>query len=115
MVKGGGADTAAQQGERDSLPSGKRLRSFSVGFHGLLADWYWIRTLHYVGIEWAQAETTLPPMPLLKPLLELTLSLDPRRLSAYRFGVFLQGAADQAWAERMVRQGIGANPKAWPL
>ena len=115
MVKRGRADNAAQQGKRNSLPSGKRLRSFSVGFHGLLADWYWIRTLHYVGIEWAQAETILPPMPLLKPLLELTLSLDPRRLSAYRFGVFLQGATDQAWAERMVRQGIGANPKAWPL
>lgn len=115
MVKGGGADTAAQQGERNSLPSGKRLRSLSVGFHGLLADWYWIRTLHYVGIEWAQAETTLPPLPLLEPLLELTLSLDPHRLSAYRMGAFLQGVTDQAWAERMVRQGIEANPKAWPL
>jgi len=115
MARGGAADAALRPAERNDLPSGKRLRSLSVGFHGLLADWYWIRTLHYVGLAWAKAETTLPPMPLLEPLLELTISLDPRRLSAYRVGVFLLGATDQASAERMVRQGIEANPEAWPL
>jgi Flp pilus assembly protein TadD len=54
-------------------------------------------------------------MPLLQPLLEITISLDPRRLSAYRFGAFFLGGTDQAWAERVVRQGIEANPAAWPL
>lgn len=115
MARGGAEETTVRQEARSGLPSGERLHTLSVGFHGLLADWYWIRTLYYVGSRWEEAGGAPPAMPLLQPLLEITISLDPRRLSAYRFGAFFLGGTDGAWAERVVRQGIEANPAAWPL
>jgi hypothetical protein len=104
--------------EADSpLPLGPRMRLVSVGFQGLLADWYWIRTLHYVGSHWKEegALGHLPTWPRLEAFLDLVISLNPRRLSAYHYGAFLLGRSNPVAAERIVRQGLRMNPTAWQL
>ena len=35
--------------DRDLALQGAKLKGFSLGFEGLIADWYWVQSLQYVG------------------------------------------------------------------
>jgi hypothetical protein len=98
--------------------SGESLRHLSLGYEGLLADVYWTRAVQYYG---RQRLTRSGRFELLGPLLQITTTLDPHLLIAYRFGaVFLAenppaGAGKPLEALQLLRRGIVANPDYWRL
>jgi hypothetical protein len=100
--------------------SGETLKKASIGFDGLLADVYWIRTIQYFGEKLeAQRQTKdaldLREMPQLESLLNITTELDPHHLAAYRFGGFFLRFLDSEKAIRFMRTGIRNNPGEWRL
>src|SRR5829696_6778501 len=73
---------------------GKRLKGFAFGAEGLLADWYWIRSLQYLGDKIVRSDAndlniddlrSLNPR-LLYPLLDNATDLDPQFIAAYTYG-----------------------------
>ena len=97
-------------------------RRMSLAFNGLVADWYWLRSLQYVGrkVEAFEGDFTLDDMsPLgirnLGALLEQSTSLDPQFMAAYEFGAVVLPAIDRAAAVRLLEKGIRENPGQWRL
>ena len=96
--------------------SGKSLCHLSLGYEGLLANIYWTRAVQYYG---RQRLTRSGRFDLLGPLLQITTTLDPQLIVAYRFGaVFLaekppSGAGQPLQALQLLRRGIVANPDYW--
>jgi tetratricopeptide (TPR) repeat protein len=98
------------------IPSAKAVKRMSLGYSGLLADLYWLRAVQYFGNHHlARAKE----YDLLDPLLDITVSLDPKLEPAYRFGsIFLaqkppQGAGRPDLAVRLVERGINEFPDDW--
>ena len=90
------AQRAALSQERDDvlLRSGKLLKVMSLEYAPLLADIYWTRVVQYYGNKHVRQDANLE---LLWPLLDITTTLDPNLIVAYRFGAaFLQRAAHHA-------------------
>ncbi|HEX7176950.1 MAG TPA: hypothetical protein VF240_16940 [Pyrinomonadaceae bacterium] len=97
-------------------------RRLSLNFNGLVADWYWMRSLQYVGRKVLAYEgqlqlDDLSPLKLkvLAPLLEQTTTLDPHFYAAYEYGAVVLPAVDREAAVRLVQKGIDANPREWRL
>lgn len=97
-------------------------RRMSLGFNGLVADWYWLRSLQYVGRKSGAYAgdirlDDLSPLDMkgLAPLLERAATLDPQFMSVYEFGSMVLPAVDAEAAVRLVRQGIRENPRDWRL
>src|SRR4026209_3013868 len=64
--------------------NGKTARRMSLGFNGLAADWYWMRSLQYVGRKIINTPEDVAidnlgqlNMKLLAPLLDTATTLDP--------------------------------------
>lgn len=100
------------------IPSADTVRRLSLGYSGLMADIYWTRVVQYFGGKHHERSMQYK---LLKPLLDITTTLDPQLLVAYEFGsVFLaqqppEGAGDPEAAAELVQKGIRENPGAWRL
>ncbi|MGD0427444.1 MAG: hypothetical protein ABSC10_12040 [Candidatus Acidiferrales bacterium] len=100
------------------LRSGRLLKNLSLGYEPLLADIYWTRVVQYYGRRARRPGATYES---LWPLLDITTTLDPKLMIAYRFGaIFLSedppvgpGRADQA--VELVKRGIAENPDEWRL
>jgi tetratricopeptide (TPR) repeat protein len=97
-------------------------RRMSLGFNGLAADWYWLRTLQYVGRKLAAHHGQIQiddlsalNLKILSPLLENATTLDPQFVAAYEYGAVVLPAVDTDAAIKLVNKGIDANPKAWRL
>ena len=97
-------------------------RRMSLGFNGLVADWYWLRSLQYVGRKVHDYEgdiqlDNLSPvgLKLLAPLLDSATTLDPQFLAVYEYGAVVLPSLDVDGAIKLVRKGIAANPRAWRL
>jgi len=111
-------DSFAPQKDDLLLRSPSAIKKMSLGYDSLLADIYWTRAVQYYG---ARFNTKGATFPLLWPLLEITTTLDPRLIVAYRFGAFFlaesgtggPGRADLA--VELVRRGIASNPDEWRL
>ncbi len=94
-------------------------RRAALGYHGLAADIYWIRTLQHFGQERLSPPEHVRTYALLYPLLDLTTTLDPYFSIAYRFGaIFLgepfpggPGRADLSIA--LLRKGLATQPEKW--
>jgi tetratricopeptide (TPR) repeat protein len=96
------------------LPSGTVLRTVSFGQRLLLADFYWLRTVSYMG------ETLLSKSDrweALLPLAEIVTDLDPRYGYVYQVvGSNLAGLAHRyAEADRILEKGMRALPERWTL
>lgn len=98
--------------------SGTALDRLSLSYDALMADAYWIRALqHYGGTRLSKRSDKR--YDLLYPLLDITTSLDPRFVIAYRFGaIFLAegypdgpGRPDRAVA--LLQKGMRAQPEKW--
>ena len=104
--------------ERDEmvLRSGKLIKAMSLEYAPLMADLYWTRVVQYYGDKHARHD---PNVELLWPLLDLTTTLDPNLLVAYRFGsTFLsepspRGAGHPELGIALLERGIQANPEYW--
>ena len=97
-------------------------RRMSLGFNGLVADWYWLRSLQYVGrkVQTYDQRFTLDDLgPLnvknLGPLLDRATTLDPHFMAAYEFGAVVLPAIDDEGAVRLTEKGIRDNPGEWRL
>jgi hypothetical protein len=112
------AQHAALHQERDDLllTSPKLLNIMSFEYAPLLADVYWTRAVQYYGEKHAAKQDNLDS---LWPLLNITTTLDPHLLPAYRFGaMFLseappRGAGRPDLAVELIERGIQANPEYW--
>ena len=100
----------------------KTARRISLGFNGLAADWYWMRSLQYIGKKMLNHQgdinlddLSLLNLKLLAPLLDTATTLDPEFIAAYEFAAVVLPAVDVQQAIRLTQKGIDANPNAWRL
>jgi tetratricopeptide (TPR) repeat protein len=110
--------TVGQQKEELLLRSGLTLKRLSLGYDSLLGDIYWTRAVQYYG---SRVGNHGEKFELLWPLLDITTTLDPNLIVAYRFGaIFLSepmptGADRSDLAVELVKKGVAANPNSWEL
>jgi len=100
--------------------SGEALKRASLGFEGLMADIYWIRTLLYFGEEFERQRGSnqyfdVSRLKLLQTLLDITVDLDPNHIAAYHFGAVFLPDIDADAAIRFAERGIRNNPDEWRL
>ncbi len=109
--------------DEDLALQGSKLKDFSLGFEGLIADWYWMQALQYVGIKIIRTPqekldienlAALNPR-LLYPLLDNATTLDPRFISAYSYGAIILPAINSDQAIKLTEKGIADNPNEWRL
>ncbi len=106
------------QEERDELVlrSPKLIKRMSLEYAPLVGAMYWTRAVQYYGEKHRLHQTSLEE---LWPLLDITTTLDPSLIVAYRFGsTFLsdappRGAGDPEHAVELLRRGVKANPDYW--
>jgi tetratricopeptide (TPR) repeat protein len=110
--------------DEDLYLSSQRIKAFSGDFNGLVADWYWINSLQYIGRKIVKAKDEeqfnlkdLRPLNprQLYPLLDRTTTIDPGYLAAYTFGAIILPAIDEDLAIKLTEKGIAANPGQWVL
>ena len=102
--------------------TGNAARRISLGFEGLMSDWYWMRSLQYVGRKIMSVPDNVPiddlgalNLKLLAPLLDVTTTLDPQFMEAYEYAAVVLPAVNVNDAIRITQKGINANPNAWRL
>ena len=114
------ADPALE--EEQLYLTAKAARRMSLGFNGLVADWYWMRSIQYVGRKILNA----PQRIQLDDLGQLNLQLlwpnarycndpDPEFMDAYEYAAVVLPAVDVDEAIQITRKGIDHNPNAWRL
>jgi tetratricopeptide (TPR) repeat protein len=118
----GTAANDVSAGEILYLSSGETIKRMSLGMEALTADIYWIRTLLYFGRKLIDSGKPLSSMttadldmPLLAPLLNIVVTLDPHHIPAYRFGAIFLPERDVAAAIALLERGIRENPNEWRL
>ena len=110
--------SATQEKDELLLRSGTAVKNVSLGYDSLAADIYWTRAVQYYG---ARIGTPGANFELLWPLLDITTTLDPKLIVAYRFGAIFLSEPDPIGAGRtdlaiaLVKRGIAANPNEWRL
>jgi hypothetical protein len=98
--------------------SGPMLKIMSLEYAPLIADLYWTRVVQYYGNKEEHGESKIQ---LLWPLLDVTTTLDPHLIVAYRFGsTFLsepspRGAGRPDLGVQLIERGIRENPEYWRL
>lgn len=102
--------------------SGAGVKRVSLGFNGLAADWYWMRSLQYVGRKVLANGQGLQldnlgalNLKLLPPLLDTATTLDPQFLEPYEYAAIVLPGIDVKEAIRITQKGIAANPSSWRL
>ena len=108
--------------DEDLNLQGGRLRGYSFGSEGLVADWYWMRALQYMGkkiVENPQGVNiedlkVLNPR-LLYPMLDNAVTLDPRYMPVYSYGASVLPEIDPQAAIKLLEKGIEHNPDEWKL
>jgi tetratricopeptide (TPR) repeat protein len=106
--------------------SGRSARRMSLAFTGLAADWYWMRSLQYVGgkvVEYEDAhngqfglsDLSALDLRLLPSLLDVTTALDPQFIPAYEYGAVILPEINPDAAIALLSKGIAANPSSWRL
>ena len=102
--------------------NGATVKRLSLGFNGLAADWYWMRSLQYVGGKLLNAHQSIRlddmsalNLKLLAPLLDTATTLDPAFIEPYEYAAIVLPAVNVEEAIRITKKGIAANPNAWRL
>jgi len=102
--------------------SGSTVKRVSIGFNGLAADWYWMRSLQYVGRKILKSGQGLQldnlgtlNLKLLAPLLDTATTLDPEFMEPYEYAAIVLPGIDINEATRITKKGITANPNSWRL
>ena len=111
----------ARYEEEQLYLTGTTLTRMSLGFNGLVADWYWMRSLQYVGRKALKQERiqlddlSSLNLKLLAPLLDTVTTLDPKYMAAYGYGAVVLPSINDEDAIKLLEKGIRANPSAWQL
>jgi hypothetical protein len=98
-------------------------KHLALAFNGLAADWYWMRSLQYVGGKIVAFEDTHNEsfalgdldLHLLPSLLRLSTALDPQFIAPYEYGALVLPELNSDAAIAFVNSGITSNPGAWRL
>ena len=104
-------------------PAAKRL---TLAFNGLAADWYWMRSLQYVGRkivdyqdthnnQFALSDLSSLDLRLLASLLDVATTLDPQFIPVYEYGAVILPQVNPDQAIALLNKGIAANPSSWRL
>jgi len=109
-------------GDSDLALQGTKLKGFAFGGEGLLADWYWLQSLQYIGNKVVNTTddlnlenlSNLNPR-LLYPYLDNATDLDPQFMAVYEYGAVVLPAIDVQQAIKFIEKGIENNPKEWRL
>lgn len=109
--------------DEDLSLQGARLSGYSLGMEGLVADWYWARSLQYIGNKFVKSKDPVislddlrPLNPrLLYPLLDSAVDLDPQFIAVYAYGATVLPAIDSKQAVAIAKKGIRNNPEEWRL
>jgi tetratricopeptide (TPR) repeat protein len=112
-----------KQIEEESLyVSANKAKRMSLGFNGLVADWYWMRSLQYVGRKIVASNEPIQlddmrslNLKLLHPMLDTATTLDPQFMAAYEYGGIVLPAINPDDAVKLLHKGIKENPNAWIL
>jgi tetratricopeptide (TPR) repeat protein len=98
------------------------VKRASLGFNGLAADWYWMRSLQYVGGKIMKLPEHVPldhlgqlNLKLLPPLLDAATTLDPQFMEPYQYAAVVLPDLNVQEAIRIIEKGIAANPSEWRL
>lgn len=108
--------------DEDLALQGANLEGYALGSEGLLADWYWMNSLQYIGDKLVKSDKgismdslqELNPR-LLYPYLDNATNLDPQFISVYEYGAMVLPAIDEAQAIKLLEKGIDKNPNSWRL
>jgi len=121
-----GQRAKTEYGEDQLYLNGPTAKRMTLAFNGLAADWYWMRSLQYVGRKIVTYEdahagrfelgnlSTLD-LKLLPSLLQVTTTLDPQFSAAYEYGAVLLPEISSEEAVSLLQKGIAANPSSWRL
>jgi tetratricopeptide (TPR) repeat protein len=110
--------------DEDLYLSSQRIKTLSGDFNGLVADWYWMNSLQYIGRKIVKGHDAgydsikdLRPLnpKLLYPMLDRTTTLDPGYRVAYTFGAVVLPAIDEEQAIKLTEKGIADDPNDWRL
>ena len=104
-------------------PAAKRL---TLAFNGLAADWYWMRSLQYVGRkivnhqdshdgQFVLSDLSILDLRLLPGLLDVATTLDPQFIPVYEYGAVILPELNPDQAIALLNKGIAANPSSWRL
>ena len=122
-IEGNRISMPEEYADSDLSLEGKRLKGFSLGSDGLLADWYWMWSLQYIGDKLAKTEieninledlTFLKPR-LLYPMLDNSTDLDPHFMAAYTYGAVVLPAIDPQQAVKLTEKAVLNNPDDWRM
>lgn len=112
-----------QYEDEDLALQSSKIKGYSLGFEGLIADWYWMQSLQYIGDKLAKSKettidlgnlTSLNPR-LLYPMLNTATDLDPQFMVAYSYGAVVLPAINPEQAILIAEKGIANNPNEWRL
>lgn len=109
--------------DSDLSMKGSRLKGYAFGAEGLIADWYFMRSLQYIGDKLLSRRDGIIDIEnlrdlnprLLYPMLENATDLDPHFIAAYSYGAMLLPAIDPEKAIELTAKGIVNNPDNWRL
>jgi tetratricopeptide (TPR) repeat protein len=98
----------------------------SLAFNGLAADWYWMRSLQYMGRKVVNYNDTHAQqiqlndlgtldLRLLPALLRMSTTLDPQFMAPYEYGAMILPTFNEDEAIALLNRGIESNPTAWRL
>ncbi len=125
-IDAGRSTTRAEFAEESlyvGAPTAKRL---ALAFNGLAADWYWMRSLQYVGgkiVAYQESHDGRMDfgnlaslnLELLPQLLTVSTTLDPQFMAPYEYGAMLLPEIDPDQAVTLLDYGIAQNPSTWRL
>lgn len=99
--------------EEDYLIPGDRLQPLLMGYDLIVADFFWLETVQYLG----KHLLTDRQFPFLYPRLLRVVTLDPHFIEVYRLGgIFLAYSADQVdEALSLLERGVFSNEGRWEL
>jgi len=108
--------------DEDLAVQGSLLKGYALGFEGLIADWYCMKSLQYIGNKIIDSKepvnidnlNALNPR-LLYPYLDNATTLDPHFIEAYSYGAIILPAIDKEKAIKIAVKGIENNPNEWRL
>jgi len=106
--------TAKLQQSGSFIPSAQTIRLIALGFDQLVADFYWLAFVGYIGDSSARA---VDHSVLADRYLDLITGLDPHFVQAYWFCAFTVGsdAKRPLRANAIIQRGIKENPDNWYL
>ena len=119
-------DVVAASSEEQLYMKGATAKRLSLAFNGLAADWYWMRSLQYVGGKVVKYQDTHPEQPqlddlgaldlrLLPSLLNVATTLDPQFMAPYEYAAMILPTFSRDEAISLLHYGIEQNPAAWRL